>query len=291
MGSALPSFRLLVETNEAAAEAIADEVEALQIARRAAQETMVEEAEADILNGGYLDAPAIVLGRPSWNIGIVGIVAGKLAERYQRPVVVYGADAELGRGSVRGPAGVSLYELLAASAHTLVRFGGHEAAAGFEVELTRVSEFREAFITAMTKLEGNALADGAKSSNNSVLLLAAGDDPLLVARDLRRLEPCGAGNPAPTLGVVGKLTQAREVRGGHLRLEMTLDGGHRVTGFAPGLGALASTLSPSVLLVGSLRISSYGGRERAEILVSSVVPWELRPAAHCASSAVDTGEA
>jgi len=272
MGSPMPALRLLVEQNETVAESLADAVESLQIARRAAQDSIVKQAEIDIENLGFTDDAAFVVGRPEWNIGIVGIVAGKLADRYQRPVVVYGAEGEVARGSVRGPEGATLHDLLTASASTLIRFGGHQAAAGLDVELARVQEFREAFVAAAQSTQRNELTSSGKQPGD-VLVLDAGDDPLSVARELRLLEPCGSGNPAPSIGIKGKLAFAKEVRGGHLSLELLGDGGQRIRGFAPGQGNLAGNLGEELLLVGALRTSSYAGRERAEVLVTSILPW------------------
>jgi single-stranded-DNA-specific exonuclease len=274
MGDARPALQLLVERNEVAAEALADQVESLQIARRAAQDSIVAQAEEDIVRAGWQDAPAIVVGRSEWNIGIVGIVAGKLVERYQRPIAVYGAEGSTGRGSVRGPAGASLYELLVASAPYLTRFGGHHAAAGFELELERVSQFREAFVSAAALQSCGESETKPNQGLDEVMLLADGDNPLAVARELHLLEPCGSGNPPPTLGIVGQLALAKELRGGHLRVEVALPTGERVSGFAPGFAGVPGTLGQPLLLVGSLRISSYTGRERAEVLVSSIVPWD-----------------
>lgn len=274
MGSAMPALRLLVEKNETIAEALADQVESLQLARRAAQESIVQQAEQDILQRGHQEEPAIVVGRPEWNVGIVGIVAGKLAERFERPVVVYGADGDVGRGSVRGPEGCPLYDLLSVAGHCLTRFGGHQAAAGLEVELGRIDEFRVAFVEAARAHNAQAFVQPESSTATELLLLDEQDDPMTVAKELRLLEPCGAGNPAPTLGIPGRLLAARELRGGHLRVELSFGRGKTICGFGPGLGDVAATLGPSLLLVGSLRTSSYQGRERVEVLVSRIIPWD-----------------
>ncbi|MGC4064192.1 MAG: DHH family phosphoesterase [Polyangiaceae bacterium] len=216
MGSPMVALRLLLETDDVRAEALADDVEALQIARRAAQERIVEQAEEDIERAGWKDDAALVLGRPEWNVGIVGIVAGKLAERFERPVVVYGADGDVCRGSVRGPSGAPLFDLVQSASAHLIRFGGHQAAAGLELSLARVDAFRAAFVAAVQRHSGANVATTVEPS--TVLLLDDGDDPLNVARELRLLEPCGCGNPAPTLGIAGRLAVARELRGGHLRV-------------------------------------------------------------------------
>ncbi len=273
LASAMPALRLLLAKSDAEAEVIADEVEALQMARRAQQDTMLEDAEAMIEQNGWEHADALVVGKESYNVGIVGIVAGKLAERYGCPVVMYGAEGGVARGSARAPAGTPLFDLVREASECLIRYGGHHAAAGLEVELGRVDEFRERFVQAFRARQS---PDGAKplsSPAREVLLLDAKDEPMRVAEELLLLEPCGEGNRVPLIGVTGRVTLARELRGGHLRLELQRDNGDIIGGFGPRLGARADTIPSPALAVGTLRISTFAGRERAELLVTDVVAW------------------
>lgn len=89
--------------------------------------------------------PAIVVAGAGWHLGVIGIVAARLVDRFQRPALVVGLDGERGRGSGRAPPGVDLFAALGAAAAHLERFGGHAAAAGFEVRLEAWDRFVEAF--------------------------------------------------------------------------------------------------------------------------------------------------
>ncbi|HEX6767268.1 MAG TPA: DHH family phosphoesterase, partial [Polyangiaceae bacterium] len=143
LGSPNAALELLVEKNRERAETLAAAIESATLERRALQDRMLDEALAEIRDERYDERSAIVLGREGWGTGIVGIVAGRLADRFARPVVVIGFENGHGRGSVRGPRGARLYDALELASSLLVRFGGHQAAAGLEVELSRLGELRE----------------------------------------------------------------------------------------------------------------------------------------------------
>lgn len=247
------------------ARALAAQVEQLTLTRRELQAQMLEAALEEVKREGWDQRAAVVVGRPGWNHGIVGIVAGRLAEELRRPVAVVGFDGTTGRGSLRGPAGARLFDALGRVADVLERFGGHQAAAGFEVRLDRLAELRERFELSCEKLE----YDGARGELPP-LTLAPGEDPSHVLRDLYRLEPCGERNPSPALAIEGELRSAREVRGGHLKLELELPGGMRLGGFGANLGNQAGRLQGWVRVVGTLRPDRWRGGDAVEIMVRGV---------------------
>ena len=185
-------------------------MEQLQVERRVQQDRLIAEALDEIERERWGERPAIVIGREGWNHGIVGIAAGRLARRFQRPVVVVGFEGGRGRGSVRGPEGARLHDALGAVGDVLDRFGGHQAAAGVEVQLDRLGELRERF-EQVCEQQGR---DAAAPLTDDVARLCPEDEPRQVVADLARLEPCGAGNPAPQIAVEAGVVSAREVRGG-----------------------------------------------------------------------------
>ncbi|HEY8942770.1 MAG TPA: single-stranded-DNA-specific exonuclease RecJ, partial [Polyangiaceae bacterium] len=162
-----------------------------------------------------------------------------------------------------------LYDALALSSHAVERFGGHQAAAGVEVELARLGEFREAFEAAVNQLAAGAPALPPQTAES--VWLAKDDEPARVLGDLALLEPCGLTNPAPQLLVDGQVVSAREVTGGHLKLELGLDSGHRLSAFAPTLGARAATLSGRVVVAGRLRPDRYRGQGAVELYLETIV--------------------
>jgi single-stranded-DNA-specific exonuclease len=87
-----------------------------------------------------------------------------------------------------------------------------------------------------------------------------------------QLEPCGQNNPAPRFVVDARIDEAREVRGGHLKLELSLGGGFRMSGFGVGMGERAAALSGAVTVVGELRRDTYRGGSAVEIRVDGILP-------------------
>lgn len=260
------ALRLLLERSPERAYALALEVEQRSQERRETQERILAEALQEIEEQGYASRAAIVVGREGWNHGIVGIVAGRLAAQFQKPVIVFGFERGQGRGSVRGPLGSRLHDMLAASSDVLVRYGGHQAAAGCEVRIERLDELRERFERAAEACApvSDVNSDGGEATR---LWLQPGEDPARVLGDLALLEPFGTTNPAPELAVSARVISAREVTGGHLKLELELDRGRRLFAFGPMLGHRASELGSRVTAAGKLRKDTYRGGDAVELKI------------------------
>ena len=269
LGSAEIAVRLLLAKTLDEAHALAAEIEQRSSERKLIQERMVEEALLEIETEGWGERPAIVIGREGWNHGIVGIVAGRLADRFQRPVLAVGFSAGHGRASVRGPAGSRLFDALSAVQDVLLRFGGHQAAAGAELELSRLVELRERFEAACAAQPPPTQAK--PSEESKFAWLAPGDDPARVLNDLYLLEPCGAGNESPQLAFEASVLSARQVTGGHLKLELELEGGERVGAFGIAMGERASTLTGKIHVVGKLRPDRYRGGSAIELRLEKIL--------------------
>jgi single-stranded-DNA-specific exonuclease len=261
------ALELLLTRSEETARQVAGTIESLSDRRRVLQEAMAAEAIDEIEREGWAGRPAIVVGREGWSSGIVGIVAGRLVDRYARPVVVIGFEGGVGRGSVRGPKGARLFDAVSRTAPLLDRFGGHQAAAGLEIRAERLPELREAFESAVESLGESPSSD----LLGNVVWLCVDDDLSSVVLDIERLEPCGQGNPAPRLAVEGRVSSARELRGGHLRLDLVLEGGRRIGCFGVGMGARAAELTGPVTVVGELRRDTYRGGDAVEIFLDRVL--------------------
>ena len=163
--------------------------------------------------------PPALLVRGEWPIGLIGLIAGRLADETGRPAIVaapIAAGSELLRASCRGPQGWSLAEALVECEDLLVRHGGHAAAAGFDIEADRWPEFERRF-------QGLAAAAPPRPTGQSDLYLdiviPATEIDYRFVRELEMLEPTGPGNPAPALGLTGlKVARARSASGGHTQL-------------------------------------------------------------------------
>ena len=126
--------RLLSTADPAAADALAEELDRENRARQEIERQMLEEALADAAGRVAAGARGLVLSRPGWHPGVVGIVASRVVERFHRPAVLVGVSDGVGKGSGRSIEGFHLHDALTACAAHLARFGGHRHAAGVTIE-------------------------------------------------------------------------------------------------------------------------------------------------------------
>ena len=137
--------RLLSTADPAAADALAEELDRENRARQEIERQILEEALEDAARLVAAGARGLVLSRPGWHPGVVGIVASRVVERFHRPAVLVGVSDGVGKGSGRSIAAFHLHDALAACAVHLARFGGHRHAAGVTIDPGAIPAFREAF--------------------------------------------------------------------------------------------------------------------------------------------------
>jgi single-stranded-DNA-specific exonuclease len=241
VGQAARAARLLLADDAAEADALADEIEAANTERRGLTKICLAEARLvlglDSVAGeasgpGQVTAagmasvpadsdrqlPAALLVRGDWPLGIIGLIAGRLADETGRPAVVASPiDPEAGllRASCRGPQGWNLAEALVACEDLLVRHGGHAGAAGFDIRVDRWPEFERRFLGLAAAAPGRA---GRPELVLDIVMPATEVDYRLV-HELELLEPTGPGNPTPTLALTGlRVVRARSASGGHTQL-------------------------------------------------------------------------
>src|SRR5208282_790710 len=113
---------------------IAEELDLVNSRRQEIEREIVQEAQEMIqAEGGLKERRAIVLGRKGWHPGVIGIVASRLVDYYQRPTVIVAFGDEFAQGSARSVTGFNLYEAIRDCSEGLIGFGGHAAAAGLKV--------------------------------------------------------------------------------------------------------------------------------------------------------------
>jgi len=214
------AVEFLTTTDLEHARILATELDGLNARRKLLCAQVAQAAEAQIeRDPSLLEHAALVLSHPSWPGGIVGIVAGRLAERYRRPAVLIAAPpGELARGSARSIEGFDIHAAIAAHKEMLDRFGGHPMAAGLSMDPERIPEFRRALSrTAREMLE--EVETRATLQIDSYLSLA--DLTLDLVEQLERLAPFGPGNPPLALASRGLLLKSHSTigrTGEHLQL-------------------------------------------------------------------------
>jgi single-stranded-DNA-specific exonuclease len=192
-------LELLLTGDPGRARAIATELDAINGERRAVEQRILWEAEAQVADLG--PRSAYVLASHDWHPGVIGIVASRIVERHHRPTILVALDgSELATGSGRSIPGFDLLGALHAGAAHLERYGGHRAAAGLTISPENVEPFSVAVQThAASRLTPELL----ERRERVDAIVSGGEIGLSLAEELESLEPCGMGNPAPRLLIAG----------------------------------------------------------------------------------------
>jgi len=272
---------LMLTADEARASEIAVELDRANHERREVERDVLAAAEASRreLSDGLGEAAGLVLAGEGWHPGVVGIVASRIVERHHRPAVLIAlAPDGSGRGSGRSVPGFDLLAALRACESSLIRYGGHRAAAGLEIEAGRVGEFRRAFAA-----HCESEFEGAPPVRLEVVDAVVGGESLGldVAEQLRRLAPFGNGNPGVRLLVpAAKVADVRPMGEGDRHARFVISSGHRrALGVAFGVnGSLAEAAAAGPLDVSiELELNEWNGAVEPRVVLGSVYPPDSAP--------------
>ena len=229
----------------------------------------------ELLSNEDADAPLIFIGHPEIPSGIVGLVAGRLAEAYYRPAVVYQREGTTSRASCRSIPEFDITGALRTVPELMVRFGGHFAAAGFTVENEKLPALKEALVEhAKQELAGVELAPVIDIDAAVPLHRINGE---LIAM-LSRLGPFGCANPEPTFLSRGvEVSDAKVIGedGSHLRLRLR-DGNVTWPAIAFGMGESDVKAEQRVDVVYSFCGDNWGNGG-LEMRVKDMRPAEVAP--------------
>lgn len=184
----------------------------------------------------------LVLGNENWHIGVIGIVASRLVDRFHLPAFVMAKDGELSKGSARSIPGFNIFEAMSKYGSLFEKYGGHEMAAGFTIRTDRIGELREC----MNLEVGNVM--GQEKPLPEILVdyrLTPKDISLEVVRQLKILEPFGIGNPSPLFVYRGlKVLSSRAVGNESKHLSLNVyDGLNEIKCIAYNMGSMQKVLS------------------------------------------------
>jgi len=195
LGSATHSVQLLTASETHEATRLAQLLDTVNQQRRSLQQA-IEEAVHERIARQYNGCPpaAIVLGDPSWHLGVVGIVAAKMVEAYHRPTFLLHINGDTARGSGRSIPAFDLYLGLQRCAQWLRQFGGHKYAAGLTMDTAQLPCLQEDLIRCAEDML--APEDLQPTLHLDAVVALAEITPALLA-DLKGCGPHGAGNPVP----------------------------------------------------------------------------------------------
>lgn len=212
----------------------------------------------------FSESRGLVLFDESWHPGVVGIVAGRISRKYNRPTIVLGNEGDFAKGSGRGLNGFNLVEILGACATCLESWGGHPMAVGVSLKKLRLEEFRVQFEEAIRRG-----CDGA-AAEPCVELSGWLDGTQLneaLMSELELLHPFGMGNPEPIFGVRGvRLRNRPDVfKEQHFRFAAEDASGRRISGVAWKMADRLPPVGVELELAVQLNWNHYNGRRLLQI--------------------------
>lgn len=201
MGKSALGIELLVTPNTQRALEVAGLIDSENSKRQDVERKILEEAYELLRREVNLDKDgAVVLASENWHLGVIGIVASRLAEEFYRPVALISLEDGKGRGSARSVPDLPLHELLSECREHLEAFGGHALAAGLEMKAENFPPFKEKFLSRIAKrLDGKELLP---ILNLDMEVLFSALSKTLVM-ELERLQPFGEMNPPPLFATYG----------------------------------------------------------------------------------------
>lgn len=264
---------LLCTEDPGRADAIVLELDQCNMERRRVETSIFEECLRQLEAADYFENdPFVILSGEKWHLGVVGIVASRVMEISNRPVIILSETDGIAKGSARSPAGVNLHEALTSCQTYLKTFGGHANAAGLSLEVENLRTFREA-------INSYALENFGTVSEFPSLLIDTEVQCRLMNEDmmqhLQLMEPFGHCNPTPLLAShrVKLVGQPRVVGTKHLKMQVKQDG-LVVDGIGFGMGALAGELNSCTGtefdIVFSPIVNSYWGNPKVEMEIKDL---------------------
>jgi single-stranded-DNA-specific exonuclease len=261
--------RLLSTDDPDEARALAAELDELNASRKEVEREVLEAAVRMVeKESNQGDAPVLLVAADDWHPGVIGIVAGRLRERYRKPAVVIGVDraANVGKGSGRSQPGVNLGRAVQAAYEQglLLAGGGHAMAAGLSVRPDTIPELRE-FLCERLAGETAAAAEADGLEIDAVVTTRACDRALW--QDFQRLAPFGPGNPEPLFAAADvRIERPMALRGGHVRCTLVDRTGAKLKAVAwrvedSELGRRLLQEGGAIHVAGRLKPDDWQGRE------------------------------
>lgn len=222
LADAALSVELLLSEDGTFCAETARQLEAFNRERQDIERGITQEAEK-MIETQFASHPGIVLFSENWHPGVVGIVAGRVTRKYNRPCVVLGNEGDMAKGSGRSIDGINLVEVLGTCCENLTSWGGHPMAVGVALPKVHLDSFRQGFAAAVRASAGNDIAE---SRLDLAVWLTPDQIRESLMEELDALHPFGQGNPEPIFGVRGVVLRTPPDVFKDLHFRFSFDDGH-----------------------------------------------------------------
>lgn len=271
VGDANAAVRLLLTGDPGEAALLAKQLDSANAERKRLELAASDEAELQAQGHDFVSKRMLFVRGAGWHKGVIGLVAGRLNRKFSVPVCALSEEDGLLHGSLRGVPGVNLAACLKACGDLLIKYGGHEMAAGVTLAQANDAAFRERLEEAVADSAGPEVFVPAQAYDLRLNLEDAGDS---LVEALFKLRPYGAGHPAPVFFTAGATLESRRACGaGGAHLQLRLRQNKAVLGgIAFGMGADAASLPDAVDVAYSLERNEFRGKADVQCRVVAIRP-------------------
>lgn len=276
IGKANIGAELLSTENYQLAIKYAQELDKVNTERRILQDKILDEALLKAISLNKSNS-VIVVGMEGWHPGVIGIVAGRLKDRFNKPVIVIGIDENgIGKGSGRSIKGIDLGNEIKKLNETglLISGGGHEMACGLTIENKYIKTFHE-ILERNLSVKVNTIRSKFSMKIDALLNISAVNEDLM--NSINQIGPYGSGNPTPTFAFAElRVVYADRVKGGHIRSNFEDKNGQRIKGIcfrAEEMGfdeILLNERNRYLHIVGTLKKNTWNGHTTIDLQVIDV---------------------
>ncbi len=274
MGDPIDALELLTTRDESRARELAHYLDKLNEDRRGIERDVCLEAEEIVDNDPQINqAQVLVVAGPDWHQGVLGIVASRLVSRYHRPAICMGIDDNMAKGSARSVGSVNLLEIIDCCGKWLEAYGGHKQAAGLEIKLENMTQFRQELSRVVSEKYQKEDFFARLVLDATATIDELNFDAL---EDIDHLQPFGQKNPTPLLLLKGCTFAASPnvVGSKHLKFRLKQKGTRCVLPaiwFNYPQDSHQSLLDAKQLeIAAEPRINTWNGRRTVEIMVRDI---------------------
>ncbi|MDP9249342.1 MAG: single-stranded-DNA-specific exonuclease RecJ [bacterium] len=276
MDNPMRAYELLATEDPAEAGGLTDHLSKINDERKNIVTQIMREVHKKFEHRDGEQKEVIVLGNPSWRVGVLGLVAGKILDELERPVFVWGKDEnDAIKGSCRSDGSVSVVELMTDARDSFMEFGGHELAGGFTVQSDKIHFLEEALTSSYAKVRRAKTDDDVNHDIKTDL----GAVNMKNWREIEKLSPFGLGNRKPAfLFESVKIEKIKKFgkNGSGEHMEIIFSGADKkkipAVAFFSGHDSFGSPLEEgrAVNLLATFDLSRFRGREELRLRISNI---------------------
>lgn len=266
------AVELLTTDDKDRAYEIAKELDESNSHRQTIENNILESANSIIKKDIDIDSDKIiVIDNTSWHIGVIGIVASRITEKYNLPAIVISVEDDIGKGSARSIPGFNIYEAISKCEDLIEKFGGHELAAGVTIKKENIKPFRKR----INQVSREMLQDKALYPELYIDYKLDNKDVLLkVLEEIEILKPFGAGNPVPLFVYRSlRVTDIRTVGNNNKHLFLYLNDGKNSTnaiGFNFGYMINHIAVNQKIDIICSVEKNVWNGAVNAQLHIKDI---------------------